>query len=434
MTLCFPLTAIALEPLTMTNRMHSLLLVGLAITTLGLHSAPLSQPATSRSDSRWIGTWATAPAGVADPPRQFDNQTLRLIVRISAGGDEVRVRIANTFGTVPLAIGAAHIARRAADASIQPHTDRSLTFGGRSSFAVPAGALVLSDPVRLSVPAGSDLAVSVYLPARTVEMTTHVTALQTSYVSSAGDVTASERFETSSTITSWPFLTGIDVAAGPKGAAIVALGDSITDGASSTRDANQRWPDLLAARLRERPELNHLGVLNQGIIGNRILHPTETQFANLFGPAGLARFDRDVLAQAGVQYLIVLLGINDIGHPGANAPASDEVSAADLIAGYRQIVERAHEKDIAVFGATLLPFENTTIPGFYSLDKEAKRQAVNLWIRGSGAFDAVIDFDRATRDPAHPARLLPQYDSGDHLHPNDAGMAAMANAIPLDLF
>jgi hypothetical protein len=302
MTLCFPLTTIALEPLTMTNRLHSLLLVGLAITTLGLHSAPLSQPATSRIDSRWIGTWATAPAGVADPPRQFDNQTLRLIVRISAGGDEVRVRIANTFGTVPLAIGAAHIARRAADASIQPHTDRSLTFGGRSSFAVPAGAMVLSDPVRLSVPAGSDLAVSIYLPARTVEMTTHVTALQTSYVSSAGDFTASERFETSSTITSWPFLTGIDVAAGAQGAAIVALGDSITDGASSTRDANQRWPNLLAARLRERPELNHLGVLNQGIIGNRILHPTETQFANLFGPAGLARFDRDVLAQAGVQY------------------------------------------------------------------------------------------------------------------------------------
>jgi lysophospholipase L1-like esterase len=175
-------------------------------------------------------------------------------------------------------------------------------------------------------------------------------------------------------------------------------------------------------------------VLNQGIIGNRILHPTETEFANLFGPAGLARFDRDVLAQAGVQYVIVLLGINDIGHPGANAPASDEVSADDMIAGYRQCIERAHEKGIAVFGATLLPFEDTTIPRFYTVEKEVKRQAVNRWIRTGGAFDAVIDFDQVIRDPARPTRMLPKYDSGDHLHPSDAGMAAMASAIPLDLF
>jgi lysophospholipase L1-like esterase len=411
-----------------------LLVVGFSIATLGLPSAPSSQPAERWSDRRWIGTWATAPAGVAGTPRQFDNQTLRLIVRTSAGGERVRVRISNTFGTEPLVIGAAHIARRAADASTRPDTDRTLTFGARPSFAVPVGAMALSDPVRLAVPAGSDLAVSIYLPRQTVELTTHFSAFQTSYVSPAGDFTSAKTFEASGTITTWPFLTGVDVAAGPQAAAIVAFGDSITDGASSTRDANRRWPNLLATRLRERPDLTHLGVLNQGIIGNRILHPTETQFANLFGPAGLARFDRDVLAQAGVQYVIVLLGINDIGHPGANAPASDEVSADEMIGGYRQFIERAHEKGIAVFGATLMPFEDTTIPRFYSVEKEAKRQAVNRWIRTSGAFDAVIDFDQVIRDPARPTRMLPTYDSGDHLHPSDAGMAAMASAIPLDLF
>jgi lysophospholipase L1-like esterase len=418
----------------MINRLRSLVLVGLAVATLGLMSARASQAPARQSEGRWIGTWATAPAGVAETPRQFENQTLRLIVRISAGGDQVRVRIANTFGTEPLVIGAAHIARRASDANTQSQTDRPLTFGGRPTFDIPAGAMALSDAVRLTVPAGSDVAVSIYLPDKTVEMTTHVTALQTSYVSGAGNFTASERFEGASTITTWPFLTGIDVAGGPQAAAIVAFGDSITDGASSSRDANRRWPNLLAARLQPRPDLNHLGVLNQGIIGNRILHPTETPLGNLFGPAGLARFDRDVLAQSGVQFLIVLLGINDIGHPGANAPASDEVSADDMIAGYRQFIERAHQKSISVFGATLLPFENTTIQGFYSADKESKRQAVNNWIRTGGAFDGVIDFDRAIRDPAHPARMQPQYDSGDHLHPNDAGMAAMASAIPLDLF
>jgi lysophospholipase L1-like esterase len=410
------------------------LLAGLVLATLGARGEPAAQPSARVQDSRWIGTWATAPAGVADAPRTFENQTLRLIVRTSAGGPRVRVRISNTFGVEPLAIGAARLARRATGASIQPGTDRALTFGGRPSFAIPAGAMVLSDPVGLDVPAASDLAVSLYLPGRASELTTHVSAFQTSYLSPAGDFAASATFAGASPITTWPFLTGIDVAAAPQSAAIVALGDSITDGATSTTDANRRWPDLLAARLQARADLKHLGVLNAGIIGNRILHPTETQFTNLFGPAGLARFDRDVLAQAGVRYVIVLLGINDIGHPGANAPADDDVSADDIAAGYRQFIERAHEKGIAVYGATLLPFEDTTIPRFYDADKDAKRQAVNRWIRTSGAFDAVIDLDRALRDPAHPTRLLPRYDSGDHLHPNDAGMAAIADTIPLDLF
>ena len=192
------------------------------------------------------------------------------------------------------------------------------------------------------------------------------------------------------------------MSASPQAAAIVAFGDSITDGANSTAGANTRWPDLLAARLQQRRDLRQLGVLNEGIIGNRILHPTEPQFGNLFGPAGLARFDRDVLAQPGVQFVIVLLGINDIGHPGGSAPASEAVSAEEIAAGYHQFIERAHGKGIKVFGATLLPFEDTTLANFFSAEKETKRQAVNQWIRSSGAFDAVIDFDKAVRDPAAP--------------------------------
>ena len=382
----------------------------------------------------WVGTWATAPAGVAGTAEQFRDETLRLIVHASAGGDRVRIRISNVFGTEPLAVGAAHVARRETGARLVAGTDRTVTFGGRPSIVIPPGGLVESDAAALTVAPLSDLAVSLYLPAATVESTTHVTALQTNYVSRPGDHTASVAFDVARTLTRWPFLTGVDVSAPAQSAAIVTLGDSITDGANSTADANARWPDRLAARLQRQSDLRHLAVLDEGIIGNRILHPSETQFGNLFGPSALVRLDRDVLAQPGVRFLIVLLGINDIGHPGSAAPANEEVSAEQITAGYRQFIERARAKGIRVFAGTLLPFEDTTIAGFYSPEKEAKRQAVNAWIRTSGAFDGVIDFDKAVRDPARAARMLPAYDSGDHLHPNDAGMAAMANAIPLDLF
>ncbi len=382
----------------------------------------------------WSGTWATAPAGVAGAPEQFANVTLRLIVHASAGGEQVRVRISNTFGSDPLVVGAAHVARRDRDAAVVAGSDRALTFGGRPSCTIPPGALVLSDAVTLQIAPLSDLAVSLYLPAAAAETTTHVTGLQTNYVSKPGDFTGAAPFDVARTITHWPFLTGVDVSGPVPGGAIVTFGDSITDGANSTADTNHRWPDLLAARLQQRADLHHLGVLDEGIIGNRILHATETQYGNLFGPSGLARFDRDVLAQPGVEFLVVLLGINDIGHPGGTAPESDAVSAEDIAAGYRQMIERAHQRGIRVFGATLLPFEGTTLAGFYSAEKETKRQAVNRWIRTSGAFDAVIDFDKAVGDPSHPARMLAAYDGGDHLHPSDAGMQVMANAIPLDLF
>jgi hypothetical protein len=309
-------------------------------------------PAGAAPAPQWIGTWAAAPAGVSGTAESLDNVTLRLIVHISAGGEQVRVRISNTFGAGPLAIGAAHIARRDKDEAIAAGTDRALTFGGQPSFTVPPGALVLSDPAVLHVPPASDLAVSIYLPSAAPESTTHVTALQTNYVSKPGDFTGSAPFDVARPLTRWPFLTGVDVSSASPGAgAIVAFGDSITDGANSTAGANHRWPDRLAARLQQRADLRQLGVLDEGIIGNRILHPTETQFGNLFGPAGLARFDRDVIAQPGVRFVIVLLGINDIGHPGGAAPASDEVSAEEIAAGYRQFVTRAHAHGIRVFAA-----------------------------------------------------------------------------------
>jgi lysophospholipase L1-like esterase len=387
-----------------------------------------------RERATWFGTWATGPAGSIAAAPQFANQTLRQIVHTSAGGDRVRVRISNTFGAGPVAIGSAHVALRSSGSSIVPGTDRALSFSGKSSITIPAGALVLSDPVALEVPALSDLAVSIYLPVTAVADTNHALALQTSYIAS-GDVTGAASLSGATPTTSWFFLTGVDLSLGNRGgASVVCLGDSITDGANSTPDTNRRWPDVLARRLQARHELNRIGVLDEGIIGNRILHPTEPAFGNLFGPAGLARFDRDVLAQAGVRYLIVLLGINDIGHPGSAAPLTDEVSAEEIEAGLTQFVARAHEKGIKVMGATLTPFEDTTIAGFYSPEKEVKRQAVNHWIRTSHTYDAIVDFDAAVRDPSHPARMLPAFDGGDHLHPSDLGHQAMGNAVPLGFF
>jgi lysophospholipase L1-like esterase len=397
----------------------------------------LSVPALAdeRDSARWLATWATGPAGPSpDSTPQFDNQTVRYIIHTSVGGDRVRVKISNTFGSDPLVIGNARVARRVAGARIAPSTDRRLTFGGVDHVVIAAGALVLSDPVELDVPALSDLAISIYLPQPTAATTMHVLALQTSYIAAGtGDATRATDLPGAATTTSWHFVTSVDVRT-QGGATVIALGDSITDGANSTTDANLRWPDVLAGRLQGRRESSRLGVIDQGIIGNRILHPTEPQFGNLFGPAGLARFDRDVLAHPGVAYVIVLLGINDIGHPGSSAPASEEVSAEEIEAGLLQFVERAHEKGIRIFGATLTPFENTTLVGFFSPEKEVKRQAVNRWIRTSGKFDGVIDFDAAIRDPSHPARILPIYDGGDHLHPSDAGQQAMGRAIPLRLF
>jgi lysophospholipase L1-like esterase len=417
------------------RRLRRLLSAKVIAVMLGL--ASLAHIPLYGQTNNWVGTWAAGPAGPGDGA-QYKNQTLRLIVHTSIGGTQVRVRVSNTLGTNSLVIGAAHVAVRQTGARIVPNTDRALTFSGKSTFTVPAGALAISDPADLAVPSLSDLAVSIYLPAVSNANTTHVIGLQTNYVAqNAGDFTGAPDLPGANTTFGWDFLTGVDVTDAGPAAAIVALGDSITDGFGSTQDTNQRWPNFLEARLQVRSGFSQVAVLNEGIIGNRILHPAAAGVGlDIFGPAALARFDRDVLGQTGLKFLIVLLGTNDIAMPGTVfAPASEEVSARDVIAGHLQLITRAHERGIVVYGCTLIPFENSTIaPGFWSPEKEVKRQAVNGWIRTSGAYDAVIDFDKAVRDPSHPLRILPAYDSGDHLHPSDAGYNAMAQAIDLNLF
>jgi lysophospholipase L1-like esterase len=394
----------------------------------------------------WIGTWATASQpSLPGNVQGFRNQSVRLIVHTSAGGKEVRIKISNAYGDRPLQIGGAHIARRTTGADIDPASDRTLMFHGQSSIAVPAGSLVVSDPVDLEVPALSDLAISLFFPESTTATTSHALAQQTNYVApEGGDFTASVKFPVAKTIRSWPFLTGVDVGASFRRATIVALGSSLTDGDGSTLDANRRWPDVLAERLQKAGNSkSQLGVLNLGIIGNRLLKDSPRNPDNPFGAAlgesGLARFERDVLAQAGVKYVFVGLGINDILFPAFPFVSPNEkVSAKDIISGYRQLIARAHKRGIRVIGTTNPPFENSFFEKprvtFYTAEREAVRQEVNTWIRRGGAFDAVVDFDSAVRDPNRPTQLRSDYDSGDHLHVNDAGNIAQANAIPLSLF
>jgi lysophospholipase L1-like esterase len=384
----------------------------------------------------------TAPATDPVPQTVFRRQTLRQIVHVSKGGSRITVRLSNEFGTEPLRIGDARVAVRGEGSrtAIKPRTLRRLTFGGRASIQIPAGAPAVSDPVALRVPALSDLVVDIYLPRRTEASTIHGSAFQRNFIAE-GNVAGNLRLRNFDVTTSWHFLSGVSVRKTRGSASIVALGDSITDGVVTTVGANHRWPDFLARRLQRRPGLDHLGVLNKGIGGNRILHDGVTQpgtpFAGigpLFGESALARFDRDVLAQPGARYVVVLLGINDIGQVPTFAPASEAVTVRQLKQGYRQMIARAHEKGMKIYGATLTPFKGTTIEGYYSRAGERKRLAVNRWIRNGGAWDGIIDFAEAVRDPNRPLRMLPAYDSGDHLHPNDAGMRAMARAIPLRLF
>ncbi|MFE2751624.1 SGNH/GDSL hydrolase family protein [Actinosynnema sp. NPDC059335] len=406
-------------------------------------AAVLDRPPPTASASAggvWVGAWATSPTTVpASDTTSFEDQTLRQVVHLSVGGDTVRVRLSNEFGTQPLVIGEAHVARRAGTGSaIEPGTDRRLTFGGRPSATLPAGTPLLSDPVSLSVAADSDLVVSIHLPRRTPATTVHAFPFQDGYVA-AGNVTGRTEITPTGVLGKWHFLTGVSVT-GKRGATVVAFGDSITDGAETTRGANRRWPDVLARRLQDERSLRHLGVVNAGISGNRLLHdpnppaghPAEN-YAPYFGQSALRRFDRDVLAQPGVRHVVVLLGVNDLGHPGTSAPLSEKVTAQDIIGAHRQLIARAHARGLRIHGGTITPFRDDTL-GFHSPENEAARQAVNHWIRTGGEYDGVIDFDRAVRDPKQPDRLNPAYDSGDHLHPNDAGMAAMAAAVPLRLF
>lgn len=434
-------------------------LVALSALAILFLTAPLSASGGRHSENseHWIGTWATAAqAQIPGKILRFHNQTLRLIVHTSVAGMKVRIRISNTFGDEPLTIGGVHIARRATGADIIPASDRVLTFDGRTTITVSAQSMAITDPVELNVPALSDLAISIFLPESTSATTSHLRAFQTNYVSpETGNSTAEVKFRVAKTLVSWPFLTGVDVEAVSHGATIVALGSSLTDGIGSTQDANRRWPDLLAERLQQAGGAKaELGVLNEGIIGNRLLSDYESprqaggppplgavfsQYGPALGQAGLARLERDVLTQASVKYVIVGLGVNDILFPGSFIPQTERVDAQAVIAGYLQIIARAHKHKIHVIGSTIPPFEHAIWPaplfdGFYTIEKEKTREEVNTWIRRSGKFDGVIDFDKAVCDPSHPTQILAAFDSGDHLHVNDAGNFAQANAIPLELF
>lgn len=378
----------------------------------------------------WTGTWGASPVFPVGPA--VNGQTVRQFVRVSVGGSRVRVRFSNETGSEPLVIGVARLAVAAAEGgAIDPASSRMLTFGGRPSVTVPPGAPAVSDPVDLPVRALETLAVSVHVPRWVGPTVVHPDAVQTAYISKLGDeATGDTVIPDATTAVTRFFLTGVEVSTpGQQPRAIVAFGDSITDGNCSTPDANKRWPDRLAERLVEQGQA--IGVVNAGISGNRVLHdmPEAT-----FGPSALARLDRDVLAVPGVSYLIVMESINDIGHPTQAGLTEQTVSAEDIIAGLKQIAERARAHGIKVFGATLTPYEGTIFPNYFTAEGEAKRQVVNTWIRTGEAYDGVIDFDAAVRDPNHPTRVLPAYDCGDHLHPSDAGYKAMADSIDLGLF
>jgi lysophospholipase L1-like esterase len=401
-------------------------------TLVAAGTALLFLPAALAQDfehDKWLATWgagaqsaAEALVGPPPAPLQFDNQTIRMIARISKGADRVRVRLDNTFGTDALAIGSAHVALHGTGPGIIRATDSVLTFGGSSTITIPSGAPALSDPVDLEIPDLGEVAVSIYLPDPTAGESVHSVGRQTAYISQAGDFTGALTIPAPTTTEMRFFLSGIEVQAGDRARSIVTLGDSLTDGMNSTLDANKRWPDRLAERLlvRRRPHL--LSVVNEGISGNRVLH-------EVFGPDALARFDRDVIAQSRVAFVTLLLGTDDIGL-SALVP-SQAVTPDQIIQGYRQLIERAHVRRIKILGATLTPLEGARL---YTPGIEANRQALNAFIRTSGEFDDVLDFDFVTRDPTHPTRLLPSYDSGDHIHPNYAGYKAMADSIDLRFF
>lgn len=400
--------------------------------------ALLSLAAIALGQTRWIGSWGassspqlTNSADISKAKLAFSNQTIREIVHLSAGGSQLRVRLSNAYGKEAVNIGAARVAIHAKGAAIVPGSDRVLTFSGRAAVTIPPNAIVLSDTVSLEVQPASDLTISIYLSNSAMGSGIHYSAQQVNYIG-PGDVTPAADIPNPETITSWVFLSGVDVAAPQQGSTLVAFGDSITDGAASTNDANHRWPNFLAARLLERKNASAIGVLDEGIGGNRILHDPNENVA--FGVSALARYGRDVLAQPGVKYVIVLEGINDLGHAGPNLFPQEQVSAEDIIAGLKQLIERAHENGIKIYGGTLTPFAGTPFPGYYSEAKDTQRKAINEWIRTSHAFDGVIDFDKAVQDPANPDHMAAQFDSGDHLHPNDAGYKAMAECIDLSLF
>ena len=395
----------------------------LTITAWGAMTLGITQPIVVAADldSRWVGTWGASPQLTEPrnlpPPPGLTSNTLRQVVQVSIGGEKLRVRFSNAFGSSPVTMNSVHVALSAGGSAIKTNSDLELTFQGKSSMTIPAGESVLSDTFDFNLAPLSDLAVTIDFGGTSATVTGHPGSRTKSYLQAGDWVSASDLPQAAKT-EHWYILTGIDVEADKSSAAIVTLGDSITDGRGSGTDRNDRWPDNLARRLRADQSTAGIAVLNEGIGGNCVLHGG-------LGPTALSRFDRDVLSQCGVRWLIVLEGVNDIGGSG------DGSVATNLITAYGQMIEQAHAHHLRVYGATILPFGGS----FYDKPAhETARETVNHWIRTGGRFDAVIDFDAAMRDPQNPARLLPAADSGDHLHPNEAGYKIMADVINLKLF
>ena len=377
--------------------------------------------------ANWVGTWGTAPLATSSTKDQtpLAGATLRQVVRVSLGGNQFRVRFSNAFGTEALSFHGAHVALAAAAGAIEPGTDRVLGFAGRTAVTIPPGATYLSDPVDLALAPQADVAISIHFQQVPATLTMHGGSRTTSYLQ-AGDALAAPALPDAAKIVHWYFISGLDVLPAAPAAAVVVLGDSITDGYGSTTDRNNRWTDVLAGRLQAPAGTAPVGLLNQGIGGNRLLRDG-------LGPNILARLDRDVITQTGARWLVVQAGINDLGtRLDARKKGEPFASADEIIGAYEQIIARARSAGLKVFGATLTPYGGSA--SYWSEDGEADRQAINRWIRESGRFDAVIDFDLALRDPQQPGRLAKPYDNGDHLHPSLAGYKRMGEFVDLNLF
>jgi lysophospholipase L1-like esterase len=384
----------------------------------GLHVFALAVRPSARG---WTGSWAAATSGYrAVGP--WSDLTLRLVVHTSVGGPRVRLRFDSTFAAAPVRIGSATVAVQAEGATARD-VPVPLAFGGAAGVEIPAGAQAFSDPLDFVVPPDANLLVSFHLPGTVTAAPVHQLAVQRSYVSVAGDHTAEGSAAAYTTaLTKWPLLTGVDVGGGP--GSVVLLGDSITDGDKSTTDTNRRWPNVLATRLLKQHVVPHYGVLNQGISGNRVVtdrYPGDGVSTDMAGVSALHRLDRDVLAQTSARTAVVFEGVNDV---------RGQTTAEQIIAGLREIADRGHARGLRVLAATILPCEGEAR---CTAAVDAERSAVNAWIRDAGVFDGVLDFDSVVRDPAHPTRMLPAYDSGDHLHPGDVGLAVLAGSVDLKL-
>jgi lysophospholipase L1-like esterase len=398
------------------------------------HFAMGQQPA-------WIATWTASPEAADPDPNEallnLNDQTVRERVRVTTGGEQIRIRLSNECSSVPILVGKVSVGVAENPARVAPHSLRRVTFGGQDSILIPQGAPVLSDPVDFPIENDSEISISLYFPKHLTSMTWHSLALKRTVISTHGDHTQEVAIQGGKESDSSAFLSSVLVPAHSNRHVIVAFGDSIVDGDGSTPETDRNWPSDLYRRLEKAHKGSQFAVVNEGIAGNRLLG--DGPIASL-GISALARFDRDALSVPGATDVVLLEGTNDIGFPGARlgdlslATAADAPTAEEIVGAYQQFIARAHARGIRVIGCTIMPSEGVAIQGYYTEAKEHTRQVVNQWIRNSRVFDGVIDFDAVVRDPNRPSRLLPRLASNDHLHPNDAGYRAMADAIDLSLF